>query len=46
MLGHVPILPSPIGIELIEVPAKMMYAFQKPIIKVVNIPIHCIARCR
>ena len=29
VLGHVFILPSPIGIELIEFPAKMMYAFCK-----------------
>lgn len=29
MLGHVVILPSPIGIELMEFPAKMMYALKK-----------------
>jgi hypothetical protein len=29
MLGHVVILPSPIGIELIEFPAKMMYLLHK-----------------
>lgn len=29
MLGHVVILPSPIGIELMEFPAKMMYALRK-----------------
>ena len=28
LLGHVVILPSPIGVELIEFPAKMMYAFK------------------
>lgn len=29
MLGHVVILPSPIGIELMEFPARMMYALKK-----------------
>jgi hypothetical protein len=29
VLGHVVILPSPIGVELIEFPAKMMYSFRK-----------------
>ncbi|HEU4606058.1 MAG TPA: hypothetical protein VFS46_07460 [Nitrososphaera sp.] len=29
MLGHVVILPSPIGVELMEFPAKMMYALKK-----------------
>jgi hypothetical protein len=29
MLGHVVILPSPIGIELMEFPAKMMYALRR-----------------
>lgn len=29
MLGHVVILPSPIGVELMEFPARMMYAFGK-----------------
>jgi hypothetical protein len=29
MLGHVVILPSPIGIELMEFPAKMMYLLHK-----------------
>ena len=28
MLGHVVILPSPIGVELMEFPARMMYAFK------------------
>lgn len=29
MLGHVVILPSPIGIDLMEFPAKMMYLLHK-----------------
>jgi hypothetical protein len=29
MLGHVVILPSPIGVELMEFPARMMYALKK-----------------
>lgn len=29
MIGHVVILPSPIGVELMEFPAKMMYALRK-----------------
>ena len=29
MLGHVVILPSPIGVELMEFPAKMMYLLHK-----------------
>lgn len=29
MLGHVIILPSPIGIELMEFPARMMYTLKK-----------------
>lgn len=29
MLGHVVILPSPIGVELMEFPARMMYVLKK-----------------
>ena len=29
MLGHVVILPSPIGVELMEFPARMMYALKR-----------------
>lgn len=29
MLGHVVILPSPIGVELMEFPVRMMYALKK-----------------
>jgi hypothetical protein len=29
LLGHVVIFPSPIGVELMEFPAKMMYVLRK-----------------